>query len=145
MEYLLPNYLVSLTYMQIKCSAAAFIRAQCYDYGSMQSYELCKRYAPWCGVQPPFPSPIRLLALMRGTHPQGIPQANARRMHKRFKLAKPAAAEYRRKSYISPARGNQESQFVLKRPFLSRQELLSEAVISYFTCCYFMPQIFTLV
>lgn len=64
----------------------------------------------------PFPSPVLLLALMRGTHPQGIPQANAHRMHKRFKLAKQASAECRRKSYISPARSNQESQFVLRGP-----------------------------
>lgn len=59
MEYFPPHYLVTLTYMQIKCSTAAFIRALSKDYGSMQSYELCKRFSLGCGVQHPPNFPVR--------------------------------------------------------------------------------------
>lgn len=46
------HYLVSLTYMQQKCKAAAFVSAPSRDYGSMHSYELCMGDALWYCVHP---------------------------------------------------------------------------------------------
>lgn len=48
----LAHYVVRLTYMQEKCSAAAFISERSKDYGSMQGYELCMGYALWYSVHP---------------------------------------------------------------------------------------------
>lgn len=74
----LPHYLVSLTYMQWNCRAAAFISAPSRDYGSMQSYELCMGDAPWYVAQPPPTHSQNFLFIIAcGTRPQSI----TRHMH----------------------------------------------------------------